>query len=206
MDRLIALGSSTVSDRLAAAKGLHAYAGINKMDSSLLPGLLYYLKSECDEEVFDVLKDAAVQVVRNSPPKPSNGAPKGHEVITAITALQRSSACRVTSAGTAAPAPSSVQVVSAPPRYFDVGCESVNSGIIEVAAPGINPDTQTVKSVEATLANIDNLKSWSVQVLDKTDHSARVQYQLVGLDRQFFGNCPGGGHGSVVTNFVIGPK
>jgi hypothetical protein len=60
--------------------------------------------------------------------------------------------------------------------------------------------------VSASLVNVDNLKDFSVSVLDHTDETARVEYRLVGLDRQFLGNCPGGGHGTVVTNFVIGAK
>jgi hypothetical protein len=203
MERLVALGSSSVSDRVAAAKALHAYAYLNKMDSASLPGLLYYLRSECDEGVFSIAKDAAVQAIRNSPPTPSTDEVNVQRTITGIMDMQRSSACPGASA---TPPATSAQVVSAPPRYFDVDCERVNSGVIEVAAPGIDPNRQAVKSVEATLANIDNLKTWSVKVLNATDRSASVQYQLVGLDRQFLGNCPGGGHGSVVTNFVIGPK
>src|SRR5712671_2578875 len=68
MDRLLALGSASSTDRLTAAKALRSYADLNRLDAASLPGLLPYLKSECDEAVFSNEKQAALQAARNARP------------------------------------------------------------------------------------------------------------------------------------------
>ncbi len=205
LDRLLALGNSSMNDRLIAAKALRSYADMNRMDVASLAGLLPYLKSECDETVFRIEKEAALQAARNSTPQASNGATAVQQPVAGIAAIERSSQCPnpTNSGATASP---TATVITAPPQYFEVGCNNEKMGTLEVPTPSAISGTQMIQSVSATLANIDNLKEWSVRVLGHTERSATVEYRLVGLDRQFLGNCPGGGHGSVVTSFVIGPK
>src|ERR1700757_3737002 len=60
MDRLLALGRASSPDRLTAAKALRSYADLNRLDAASLPGLLPYLKSECDEIIFRAEKEAAL--------------------------------------------------------------------------------------------------------------------------------------------------
>jgi hypothetical protein len=87
-----------------------------------------------------------------------------------------------------------------------VGCGQINSGILDVPVPTTLQEAQKVQSVSASLVNTDNLKTQSVAVVQFDNTGAKVKYLLEGLDRQIFGNCPGGGHGTIVTNFVIGPR
>jgi hypothetical protein len=202
MDRLLALGSATSTDRLTAAKALRSYADLNRLDAGSLPGLLPYLKSECDEAVFSTEKDAALQAARNA--KPPNSQEQ-QQLMAGLSAIERSSQCPPPAAVSATP-PAVTTVVSAPPQYFDVGCGEEKAGVLHVPVPAQMQSNQKVVNVSATLANIDNLKSWSVIVTGHDESAADVHYSLIGLDRQLFGNCPGGGHGSVVTSFVLGPK
>lgn len=203
MDRLLALGTASSSDRLTAAKALRSYADLNRLDAASLPGLLPYLKSECDESVFSTEKQAALQAARNARTPKSQDE---RDLLAGLNAIERSPQCP------AQPPPSSstpqavATVVSAPPQYFDVGCGEEKAGVLRVPVPAQLQSNQKVVSVSATLANIDNLKSWNVTVAEHDDNAATVRYSLIGLDRQLFGNCPGGGHGSVVTNFVLGPN
>ena len=217
MDRLMSLGASSVTDRLAAAKALRSYADLNWMDAAMLPALLPYLKSECDDTVFRIEKEAALQAATNSPAQSppdvrerrqvAPGMAAIRQTLAGISAINKSPDCpKESSPVTPPPAPAGTTVITAPPQYFEVGCGDDKTGVLEVPLPGAISANQSVRDVSATLANIDNLKAWSVRVLGHTDHSGTVEYRLVGLDRQFLGNCPGGGHGSVVTSFTLGPK
>ena len=202
MDRLLALGSASSPDRLTAAKALRSYADLNRLDSASLPGLLPYLKSECDETIFRMEKEAAQQAARNA--KPANSQDQ-QQLMAGLSAIERSAQCPPPEPASATP-PAVTTVVSAPPQYFDVGCGEEKAGVLRVPVPAQLQNNQKVLSVSATLANIDNLKSWNATVTEHDEKAATVRYSLIGLDRQLFGNCPGGGHGSVVTNFVVGPK
>lgn len=202
MDRLLALGSASSPDRLTAAKALRSYADLNRLDAASLPGLLPYLKSECEETIFGMEKDAALQAARNA--KPPNSQEQ-QQLLAGLSAIERSAQCPPPGPASATP-PAVTTVVSAPPQYFNVGCGEEKAGVLRVPVPAQVQGNQKVLSVSATLANIDNLKSWNVTVADHDESAATIRYSLIGLDRQLFGNCPGGGHGSVVTNFVVGPK
>jgi hypothetical protein len=198
MDRLLALGGGSPADRLSAAKALRSYANMNRMDAANLPGLLPYLVSECDGNVFRIEKDAALQAARNSSAQSS---------LAGIAAIESSPQCPKVSIPELIPAPAvSTTVVTAPPQYFEVGCGEVKTGTLEIPVPSAMASNQRIQDISATIANISNLKTSSARVVSNTDRSAKVEYHLEGRDRELFGNCPGGGHGSVVTTFTIVTK
>jgi hypothetical protein len=206
MERFIKLGDASVPERLGSAKALHAFADMGRMDASSLPGLLNYLTTECDEGTFSALKATALTVAAHSRSTSVDNANPPENLIKGLDSTTRSSGCPKETSIVVPPASSATTVLSAPPQYFEVGCGEVKKDVLIVPVPIPLQGQQKVQNVSASLVNIDNLKTWSVSVLNYTDEIARVEYRLVGLDRQLFGNCPGGGHGTVVTNFVIGAK
>lgn len=206
MERLVNLGDSSPTTRLAAAKALRSYADMGRLDVVSVPGILPYLKSECDPETFKFLKEAVVVVVRNSAQTDSGVQNQHPELLRGIDSVERNPQCPKATSPTQTPPATSTTVVVAPPHYFDVGCAQANSGVLDVPIPTPLQENQKVQNVSASFVNIDNLKAQSVSVLSFDGNGAKLQYMLVGLDRQFFGNCPGGGHGTIVTNFVIGPR
>lgn len=63
-----------------------------------------------------------------------------------------------------------------------------------------------VQSATATIQDSSNLKEVRADVVRTEPDAAVVQYSIAGLDRQVFGNCPGGGHGTLVVRFQLVPK
>jgi hypothetical protein len=183
MDRLLSLGSATATDRLAAAKALRSYSDLNRLDGASLPGLLPYLKSECDEAVFSTEKEAALQAARNAK---SANSQEQQQLIAGLNALERNPQC-TTPPGPTPAATAVTTVVSAPPQYFDVGCGEEKAGVLHVPVPAQMQGNQKVLSVSATLANIDNLKSWNVAV---TIRSFDPHVPILAAPRSHDGHVP----------------
>jgi hypothetical protein len=206
MERMFNLGDGSIATRLAAAKALRSYADMGRLDAVSIPGLLPYLKSECDPAVFALLKESVLVVAKNTAQANVAGQNQYPELLRGLGGIDRNSQCP-SDAGSTPPSTSSLStVIAAPPHYYEVGCGQTNSGILDVPVPATMQEIQKVQSVSASLVNTDNLKSQSVSIVHFDNTGAKVKYVLEGLDRQMFGNCPGGGHGTLVTNFVIGPR
>jgi hypothetical protein len=92
--------------------------------------------------------------------------------------------------------------VNASRTYIDVDCERTAAGDLIVQVP-LDPN-ETIVEVNATVENADNISKSFAAVMRHDERSAVIRYSLRGLDRNTFGlNCPGGGHATIVANFVI---
>jgi|HubBroStandDraft_6_1064221.scaffolds.fasta_scaffold35516_3 hypothetical protein len=92
-------------------------------------------------------------------------------------------------------------------QYLDVDCQRTNSnpGLFVPIDSGLSAQ-YTVQAATATIDDAANIKDVQVKVLSVQPNGATVQYGFNGLDRQLFGNCPGGGHGTLVVRFQLIPK
>jgi hypothetical protein len=174
MDRLLALGSASSTDRLTAAKALRSYADLNRLDAASLPGLLPYLKSECDEAVFANEKQAALQAARNA--KPPNSQQQ-QQLLAGLNAIERSAQCPAQPPPASSTPPAVTTVVSAPPQYFDVGCGEEKAGVLRVRT-----GAEQSKSAEC-LSHPGKYRQ--SQVLECNGHRPRREccYDPVFLDR-----------------------
>jgi hypothetical protein len=90
---------------------------------------------------------------------------------------------------------------------LDVGCNQTNSGTLQ-AAVALDPQLQEkVVAVTASYANTDNIKgATGPTVVGGSASAVSVTYGFNGQDRDWMGNCPGGGHAFVVVTFTISRK
>lgn len=103
--------------------------------------------------------------------------------------------------------------ISLPPRvsewrqYLDVDCSHTNySGGLVVPVDTVFSTQYVVQAATAQFESLSNVKDAEVAVLDTQANGATVRYALTGLDREFLGNCPGGGHGTLVVRFHLVAK
>jgi pimeloyl-ACP methyl ester carboxylesterase len=90
---------------------------------------------------------------------------------------------------------------------LDVGCNQTNSGTLQAAVP-LDPQLQEkVISVTASYTKTDNIKgSTGPTVVGGPASAVSVTYGFNGQDKEWTGNCPGGGHAYVVVTFTISRK
>lgn len=90
---------------------------------------------------------------------------------------------------------------------LDVGCNQTNSGKLQ-AAVSLDPKLQEqVVSVTASYDRTDNIKGpTGPTVLGGPASAVTVSYGFNGQDKEWTGNCPGGGHAFVVVTFTISRK
>jgi hypothetical protein len=92
-------------------------------------------------------------------------------------------------------------------QYVSVDCGRVAAGTIPIQLSKQVSEGEEVVATNAQLRGEDNLKASSLELLSHNGPQATVRYQLVGLDKQWTGNCPGGGHATIEVNFIItGPN
>jgi len=89
---------------------------------------------------------------------------------------------------------------------MNVDCNRTTAGVAQ-AAIALDPkyDEQVV-SIAAGIVDADNINDPKTSVLDKPAASVRVSYSFNGRDKDFLGNCPGGGHGTVLVTFTVRQK
>jgi hypothetical protein len=105
------------------------------------------------------------------------------------------------------PAPNVVKTVVTTKQWalpgLNVGCNETKSGRVE-ASVNIDSRVDRVLSVSANLTDVNNIKDQSAPIIvGPVGPSVVVQYSFGGLDRDFIGNCPGGGHATLTVNFVV---
>lgn len=90
---------------------------------------------------------------------------------------------------------------------LNVGCNETNSGKLE-ASVDLDPQyDETVVSAVASLRDTNNVKDQTGPTVDTAaGPTVIVSYGFKGLDRDFVGNCPGGGHATLVVTFTIQRK
>lgn len=90
---------------------------------------------------------------------------------------------------------------------LNVDCNRTNSGTLQ-ASVALDPKyEEKVVAVTAKFADTDNIKSPSGPTVSGGPASVvNVTYGFNGQDKDFVGNCPGGGHATVVVTFTIARK
>jgi len=93
-------------------------------------------------------------------------------------------------------------------QYADVGCGETNQG--EFHIPLSDEDSKTLKMAGNPTPHFEGISNLKWEKIDKVqlvdDKTIQVTYSLRGLDRQFLGNCPGGGHATVVVEYQLAPR
>jgi hypothetical protein len=93
-------------------------------------------------------------------------------------------------------------------QYLDVGCAQTNQGSLNI--PLSDEESQTLKIDKvlkphfegASNLNWTDANAW----VDADGDQLGASYALRGLDRQTMGNCPGGGHGTLVVEYTLVPR
>jgi hypothetical protein len=87
--------------------------------------------------------------------------------------------------------------------YQDVGCEESRSADV-TATTNLDPAyKEQVLQVQAQFVNISNLSGYKADVVNFSGNSALVHTNITGLPRAALGNCPGGGHATLLVTFSI---
>ena len=88
-------------------------------------------------------------------------------------------------------------------QYQDVGCEESRSADVTATTNLVPAYKEQVLQVQAQFVNISNLSGYKANVVNFSGNSALVHTNLTGLPRATLGNCPGGGHATLLVTFSI---
>jgi hypothetical protein len=90
---------------------------------------------------------------------------------------------------------------------LQVDCNHTNSARLQ-AVISLDPNfSEAVQGVSARLENTSNIKDVTgPKVEGPIGPNVVVSYGFNGLDRNFLGNCPGGGHATLVVDFAVHRK
>jgi hypothetical protein len=93
-------------------------------------------------------------------------------------------------------------------QYLDVGCAQTNEGTLNIPLSDEESATLKVETIKKPhFEGVSNLNwtdgnAWT----DADADEIGVSYAIRGLDRQTMGNCPGGGHGTLVVEYTLVPR
>jgi hypothetical protein len=215
-------GPDHVVEKRAAARAVAEYALQGRVYTPATSVLFHYIEKEVDPKTHCYLHAAIDRGLNVKPPALGAGArsEEGAELDESswatlkaterarLAALTKSTDAIDCSAITETPLQSTpVQArVSEFRQYLDVDCERVNQNTLTVPIDSALSSQFKVQSAVAGIEDTSNLKGSSATIKGTDSNSATVTYSIVGLDRQLFGNCPGGGHGTLVVRFQLVPK
>jgi Caspase domain len=87
---------------------------------------------------------------------------------------------------------------------LQVDCNRTNSGKIQVSIPLESAFNEKVVGVSAHYDRLDHVKNLTGPTVEGGPaQSVVVSYGFNGEDRNFLGNCPGGGHATIVVTFQV---
>lgn len=226
VDRLIAgsLGeteSSALPGRIAAARALAEWSNQGRVYSPATNILLDYLADEADPKVHCYLALAISTALTHDNPAwtyddEQTGGDQGNHKKEKSDETKRFNKLvhkDTDLANCAVVGNRAEPVLALAPRTYEfrqyeaVDCQAQNTnGAFPVQLDSVLSAEYLVESATATVQNQSNLKFSEAHVVSVSELGAIVSYQLIGLDRQFLGNCPGGGHGTLVVNFQLKPR
>jgi hypothetical protein len=215
-------GSEHIAAKRAAARAASEYAQQGRVYTPATSILFHYLEKEADPKTHCYLYGAIDRGLTVKPPalgagaRSEEGAALDESGWATLVTVERSRLValkRSTDTADCSAIAEPVPVISPPqPRtsefrqYLDVDCSRVNSNSLRVAIDSGLSTQFKVQSATATIQDSSNLKEVRANVLRTDPDAAFVEYSISGLDRQVFGNCPGGGHGTLVVTFQLVPK
>lgn len=219
-------GTENVRAKRAAARAVAEYAQQGRVYAPATSVLLHYLEREPDPKTHCYLEAAIDRGLAIRPPALGAGARAGDGADldennwkslitlerTRWQALRRPTDavnCPSIDEPSTSPAPSVTPQVktSGYRQYLDVDCGQQNGqgGVFVQIDTNLRAQF-VVDSASASIQDTSNLKAAQARVEETRADGAVVQYTIVGLDRQLFGNCPGGGHGTLVVEFQLKAK
>lgn len=94
-------------------------------------------------------------------------------------------------------------------QYLDVGCAETNQGSLPISLS--DEERKSFKIAGAPKPHFEGISNlnWAnadQPVIDSEGDSMTVNYSIRGLDREFLGNCPGGGHATLVVDYQLAPR
>jgi hypothetical protein len=93
-------------------------------------------------------------------------------------------------------------------QYLDVGCAETNQGSVNIPLSDRESKTLKVDSVaKPHFEGVSNLNWKDANAwVDADADEIGASYAIRGLDRQAMGNCPGGGHATLVVDYQLVPR
>lgn len=87
----------------------------------------------------------------------------------------------------------------------NVDCNRTNANPAMVASVTPNPAKMEVVEgpVGVKLDGPDHIKDAHITLVSQSGNTATINYGFNGVDREWTGNCPGGGHATVVATFTV---
>jgi hypothetical protein len=209
-----------VTAKRSAARALSDYAQQGRIYPPSTSILLHYLEREDDPETHCFLRLAVDRGLNVKPPAVGVGArtAEGSELndstwsktvaterarLQALIKKSDQTDCLAAQANSS-PLPQPMATVYR--QNFNVDCGGGNSNTLHVPLESTLSNDYTVQSARATIEDTSNLQSANAQVVSQQADGVDVQYSYRGLNRELFGNCPGGGHGTLVVQFQLSPK
>jgi hypothetical protein len=213
--------SDGVLAKRSAARALSDYASQGRVYAPATSILLHYLEREGDPKTHCYLRLAIDRGLNNKPPalgvgaRAADGTALDESNWTTTTTTERARLQALLMKSDTAdcliiPSAEGATVAartSAYRQYLDVDCARTNENNLHIPIDTTLMGQYKVSSATAAIQDTSNLKSGSgANVTAVQPDGVDVQYVIVGLDRQAFGNCPGGGHGTLVVQFQLVPK
>jgi hypothetical protein len=207
----------------AAARAISDYAQQGRVYTPATSILFHYLEKETDANTHCYLHAAIDRGLNTKPPalgvgaRTADGTPLDQEnwstTITTERARLQALLLKTDTADCSATSIVESTKTSLLPRastyrqYLDVDCERVNSSSsLRVPIDSTLAAQFKVESATAEIQDTSNLKRATAKVIGVDPSSAIIEFAIAGLDRRLFGNCPGGGHGTLVVQFQLVPK
>jgi len=167
----------------------------------------------CDEEDKDSKAAKNCQKTKSEAQAQVDSDTNHDKNLLAEAQRARSNACAQTNYATQAVANILSQYSGPGPRtfrqYLDVGCAETNQGILPIRLSEEEQNTLRVVSVtKPHFEGVSNLNWGNAEqpTIAPDGNSISVPYAIRGLDRQFLGNCPGGGHATLVVVYQLAPR
>lgn len=220
-------GAENLRAKRAAARAVAEYAQQGRVYAPATSILLHYLEHETDIKTHCYLEAAIDRGLTIKPPAIGAGARAGNgadldennwKTLITVERARWHSLRHETDAANCltiiepTPGPVPPVTVTQPKtseyrQYLDVDCGQQNSqgGVFVQIDTNLRAQFE-VDAATASIQDTSNLKAAQARVQEKRTDGAVVQYIIVGLDRQLFGNCPGGGHGTLVVQFQLKTK
>jgi len=87
----------------------------------------------------------------------------------------------------------------------NVDCNRTNANPRMVASVPLDPTKREVVegTVTVRLDGPDKIKDAHIGLVSQSGNTATINYGFNGLDRNFVGDCPGGGHATVLAIFPV---
>lgn len=219
-------GTENIRAKRAAARAISEYAQQGRVYTPATSILLHYLERESDAKTHCYLEAAIDRGLTIKPPAIGAGARAGDgadldennwKTLITVERAKWKALRRDTDAANCSTIaePATSGLVPTPPQpksseyrqYLDVDCGTQNSKAGMFVQIDTNLRSQfEVDTATASIQDTSNLKAAQAGIQAKRPDGVVVQYMIVGLDRQLFGNCPGGGHGTLVVQFQLKPK